>query len=200
MAAMPTGPQWWVSGRKGTLSPWAQAQVFALCKISEKKGVFLYDSDIAQEVFKVGGGHPSREAIRKLRDKFEADPDWHPGKVSDDAGQPGRPNLITPTHESALAKSAMTLKSKGIMPTASSVIAQCKKARLNPETGKPFTVNVILDVFKTRCYDHNPDQPWQHLPPNQKTALSPELKDAWAKWAQAPSKAATVYALPPRIP
>ena len=53
------------------MSPWAQAQVFALCKISEKKGVFLYDSDIAQEVFKVGGGHPSREAIRKLREKFE---------------------------------------------------------------------------------------------------------------------------------
>ena len=111
------------------MSPWAQAQVFALCKISEKKGVFFYDSDIAQEVFKVGGGHPSRDAIRKLREKFEADPDWHPGKVSDDAGQPGRPKVITPTQESALAKSAMTLKSKGIMPTASSVIAQCKKVQ-----------------------------------------------------------------------
>ena len=144
MAAMPTGPQWWVSGRKGTLSPWAQAQVFALCKISEKKGVFLYDSDIAQEVFKVGGGHPSREAIRKLREKFEADPDWHPGKVSDDAGQPGRPKVITPTQESALAKSAMTLKSKGIMPTASSVIAQCMNMDAMPCVGKHACIHVHL--------------------------------------------------------
>ena len=74
MAAMPTGPQWWVSGRKGTLSPWAQAQVFALCKISEKKGVFLYDSDIAQEVFKVGGGHP-------------------PGRPSESSGRSSRQTL-----------------------------------------------------------------------------------------------------------
>ena len=87
---------------------------------------------------KVGGGHPSNVAIRKLREKFEADPDWYPGKVSDDAGQPGRPKVISPTQESALAKSAMTLKSKGIVPTAASVIAQCKKASLNPETGEPF--------------------------------------------------------------
>ena len=82
----------------------------------------MYDSDIAQEVFKVGGGHPSREAIRKLREKFEADPDWHPGKVSDDAGQPGRPKAISPMQESALARSALTLKAKGIMLTAASVI------------------------------------------------------------------------------
>ena len=66
-------------------------------------GTFSYDSEIAQEVCKVGGGHPSKQAIRVLREKFEADPDWYPGKVSDDAGQPGRPQMITPTQESALA-------------------------------------------------------------------------------------------------
>ena len=164
------------------MSPWAQSQVFALCKVSDKKGIFWYDSEIALEVYKVGGGHPSKQAIRKLREKFETDPAWYPGKVSEDAGQPGRPKVITPVQEAALAKSAMVLKSKGIVPTAGSVIAQCKKASLNLETGEPFTAKVILEVFKTRCYDHNPDQPWQHLPPNQKTALSPDMKAARARW------------------
>ena len=79
----------------------------------------------------------------------------------------------------------MTLKAKGIVPTAASIITQCKKASLNPETGEPFTAKVILEVFKTRCYDHHPDQPWQHLPPNYKTALSPELKAARVVWAKA---------------
>ena len=64
------------------MSPWAQSQVFALCKISDKKGIFWYDTEIALEVYKVGGGHPSKQAIRKLREKFEADPAWYPGKVS----------------------------------------------------------------------------------------------------------------------
>ena len=183
MADLPTGPEWWVSGRAGTLSPWAQAQVVALCKVSDKKGIFWYDSEIALEVYKVGGGHPSKQAIRKLREKFEADPAWYPGKLSEDAGHPGRPKVIAPGHAAALAKSAMVLKSKGIVPTAGSVIAQCKKASLNPETGEPFTAKVILEVFKTRCYDHNPDMPWQHMPPNQKTALSPDMKAARARWA-----------------
>ena len=185
MASDPTGPEWWVAGRSGTLSPWAQSQVFALCKISEQKGIFWYDSEIAMQVYKVGGGHPSRQAIRTLREKFEADPEWYPGKVSADAGQPGRPKVISPIQESALAKSAMTLKTKGIVPSAASIIAQCKKASLNPETGEPFTAKVILEVFKTRCYDHHPDKPWQHLPPNYKTALSPELKAARVVWAKA---------------
>ena len=91
---------------------------------------------------------------------------------------------MSPTPDAALATSSMSLKPKGIVPTAASAVAQCKQASLNPETGEPFTVKVILEVCKTRCYGHNPDQPWQHLPPNQKTALSPELKAARAKWAK----------------
>ena len=51
----PRAPDWWVSGRTGTLSPWAQAQVFALCWVSAKLGVSYTDPDLALEVCKVGG-------------------------------------------------------------------------------------------------------------------------------------------------
>ena len=32
------GPTWWTSGAHGTLSPWAQAQVFAMHVLAKKKG------------------------------------------------------------------------------------------------------------------------------------------------------------------
>ena len=75
--------------RASTLSPWAQSQVFALCTVPDKKGIFLLDGEIALEVYKVGGGHPSKQAMRKLREQFEADPAWCAGKLSEGAGQPG---------------------------------------------------------------------------------------------------------------
>ena len=61
------GPERWVSGRTGTLSPWSQAKVFALVKISEKRGLDLADSEIAAEVEKVGGGVPADNTIRLWR-------------------------------------------------------------------------------------------------------------------------------------
>ncbi len=66
------------------------------------------------EVYKAGGGHPSKQAIRRLRDEFEADPAWNPGNLPEEARQPGRPKVITPVQEAALAKSAMALTSKGV--------------------------------------------------------------------------------------
>ena len=54
----PGSPEWWVGGREGTLSPWTLAKVWALVKISDKKGLELSDSDIASEVEKVGDGQP----------------------------------------------------------------------------------------------------------------------------------------------
>ena len=54
----PGSPEWWVGGREGTLSPWTLAKVWALVKISDKKGLELSASDIASEVEKVGGGQP----------------------------------------------------------------------------------------------------------------------------------------------
>ena len=184
MAGGPSGPAWWVSGRTGTLSPWSQALVFALCKVSAKLEVAYTDPELAQEVYKVGGGHPTRESIRLLRQRFEEDTCWYPGKVSEEAHQPGRHKVITPAQEHVIATSAMAMKARGVEPSVVSVVAHCPKATLNPETDRPFSAKVLLEVFKSRCYDEHPDKPWAHIAPNQKTALSPELQLARHQWAE----------------
>ena len=112
MEVAPIAPGWWVSGRKGALSPWSQAQDFALCKVSSKLGVPYTDPELALEVCKVGGGHPTKEAFRLLRNKFEEDAEWYPGKVSMDSQQPGRPKVITSAQENAIATSAMAMKAR----------------------------------------------------------------------------------------
>lgn len=63
------------------------------------------------------------------------------------------------------------------------MIAQCPQATLNPETDEPFTHKVILEVFRTRCHDGDPEQPWSYRTPKQKTALTPEHKELRHKWA-----------------
>ena len=50
---------------------------------------------------------------RRYREKFEADKDWYPGTETEDAESPGRPKVITPTQEHAIARSAMAMKEKG---------------------------------------------------------------------------------------
>ena len=55
----PKGPEWWTGGVTGYLSPWGQAQVYALVVMSDKFGLKLKDHQIAEHVTKVGGGHPS---------------------------------------------------------------------------------------------------------------------------------------------
>ena len=185
MPDVPTGPEWWVSGRQGTLSHWSQALVFAICNVADKMGAVYTDPELAQVVYKVGGGHPSREAIRLLRTRFDGDGGWYPGKVSEDAKPPGRPKVISAVQAHAVAHSAMAMKARGTEPTVEAVVAHCPRATLNPETAEPFTSKVILEVFRTRCYDDNPEQPWQHVTPNQKTALSPELQLVRHKWGEA---------------
>ena len=84
------GPEWWKGGKDGYLSPWAQSQVFALVKISQEHGPKLTDSDIAEKVWKVGGGHPSHACIAGWRKTFEKDPEWYPGKSEGQRKRPGR--------------------------------------------------------------------------------------------------------------
>ena len=67
--------QFWNSAREGTLTPWSLAKVWALHTVSEMKGIALQHVEIATMVTKVGGGHPSGEAIRQLRQQFAEDPE-----------------------------------------------------------------------------------------------------------------------------
>ena len=178
-------PEWWVSGRTGTLSPWSTSLVNALLIVSRKMGKQLSDPDIASQVTKVGGGHPGKDAIRQLRMKIDNDPAWHPGKEADDAGTPGRKRVITTQQENTIAASAKRMKANGIEPTAERVIARCKEATTNPETGKPFCHETILNVFRSKCYDKDPAFPWNHQPPKRKTALTEEQKVERCVWGQA---------------
>ena len=60
-------PGWWLSGRKGTLSRKSQLEVQAFLKVSKTMKLDLEDGWIAERVEKVGGGHPSKQAIQQLR-------------------------------------------------------------------------------------------------------------------------------------
>ena len=92
--------------------------------------------------------------------------------------------MITKAQENAIAKSAMTMKKKGLVPSVSAVIASCPAATLNPDTQEPFTAKVILEVFKSKCYDTCPQVPWSYTNPKNKTALSPEVKTMRVEWCK----------------
>ena len=64
----------WKCGKKGYLSPLEQVKAWALSEAGKDP------AEIAEKVVKIGGGHPSREAIRQLLDRIDEDPDWYPGK------------------------------------------------------------------------------------------------------------------------
>ena len=73
----------WKEGRDGALSPLEQMRACALRTaqrdIGGDKAVNL--EKIADRVTKVGGGHPTREAIRQFLERVDADPEWYPGKT-----------------------------------------------------------------------------------------------------------------------
>jgi hypothetical protein len=133
-------------------------------------------------VGKTKGRRVGKKNHRIYREKFEADAEWYPGKPDEDAKAPGRKKVITKAQENAIASSAMAMKERGLVPSVSAIIAQCPKATLNPETEEPFTAKVILEVFRSSCYDKDPEHPWSYQNPKHKTALTPELEALRAKW------------------
>ena len=80
--AMASLERLWKEGRDGALSPLEQKRAWALRTaqrdIGGDKAVNL--EKIADRVTKVGGGHPTREAIRQFLERVDADPEWYPGK------------------------------------------------------------------------------------------------------------------------
>ena len=78
----------------------------------------------------------------------------------------------------------MNMKEKGLVPSVSAVIAARPTATLNPETQEPFTAKVILEVFRSKCYDTSPQVPWSYTNPKNKTALSPEVKTMRWDWVK----------------
>ena len=174
----------WASGKKGSLSPWSQSLVAALLKLKDSKKLDLCYTDIAKHVSKVGGGHPSKQAVAYLHARIQEDKKWYPGKEKEDAQKRGPKVKFSSKQKAVLAQCAMALKKAGMEPTVARVIAKCPSAASNPATGSPFTCPTISKVFKTMCYDKKPSKPWEFSSPYQKTALPEAViaqRLAWAK-------------------
>jgi hypothetical protein len=179
------GPEWWVSGKEGSLAPWAQAKAWALMTVSKTKRLELSDGDIAEQVTKVGGGHPTKQGIAKLRANIEADPSWHPGKVSESAKKRGPKAKLTDQKKKAIARSAMALKASGVEPSVAGVVEKCPALTLNPATQEAFTDKYILEVFRSHCFDPGSTVCWDHDNPLSKTALPDFLQAARNTWGKA---------------
>ena len=75
----------WKEGRDGALSPLEQMRAWALREAQKDLGgeEVVNHQKIADRVTKMGGGHPSREAIRKFLDSVDEDSEsYHIGSMS----------------------------------------------------------------------------------------------------------------------
>jgi len=153
--------------------------------MSEKFDFAISQEDMAKSVTKIGGGHPGQPTISALLSAIDSDPEWYPGKNMDEKDHGGRPPLFTPQMKQAVANAAMALKREGFEPTANAVAERCPIAATNPETGEAFSDKVIHEVFGSRCFDDGAEEPWGHMEPYHKTALSPEAKMLRLKYSVA---------------
>ena len=180
---MTSPSDFWLKGRAGTLSRKAQSQVWALAWASNEHALGLTQDDIAQEVEKIGGGHPTQRTISNLLRATDEDAEWYPGKGMDEKPKGGAPKKFKPQMQQAVANSAMAIKREGYEPSAPAVIERCPVATTNPATGFPFGEKLIHETFRTKCYDDGASHPWGHIVPYSKTALSPQSQEIRYKWA-----------------
>ena len=182
--------QLWKSRREGSLCPLEQLRALAFRDVykahpeavPEQGGLPALNSTIAGKLTLVGGGHPSKEAVRQLFERIDGDKDWYPGKRA--AATYGPKPALSATARRNIAQSAMALKAAGVEPTYRNVVANCPKATLNPATGEPVSKKRISEVMKTGCYDHDPDRPWKHQKKLSRKALPVDVREKRVEWAQ----------------
>lgn len=150
------------------LKAWAYRDVFL--ETGEKEhGLY---AKISTKLTKVGGGNPTREAVRALLGKMDEDPHWYPGKRYGKK-RPGPAPALNPTKRQCVAKSAMALKKRGGEPTFALVVGACPNATVNTSTGMPVDKKIIYSIFRDDCYDETPDKTWDHRARLSRTALTP---------------------------
>ena len=88
----------------------ALAQARALLCVSGKCGLGLSDGQIAEQLPKAGGGHPTKQSIQQLRLTIASDPLWFPGKAKPGAQKRGRKPKLTEAKRIRIAKSDTSLK------------------------------------------------------------------------------------------
>ena len=181
----PSGPAWWTSGKQGHLSVWSQSLLWALIRVNDELDLEMEDAQLASFVTKVGGGHPLKASIGKWRRRIDVDPEWYPGKTSDvECEKPGPKPLMDEQSKRSIAQCAMQVKNIDKKEPSAALMKELRPvATLNPQTGEAFTDKVILEVFKTRCYDEGSSIPWSQEHPLQKTALPDFLIEWRAEWA-----------------
>ena len=118
--------------KKGSLSPWSQAVIVALLKMKKKHFVDMSFSDIAGEVTKVGGEHPSKQAVAELATNVAKDDQWYPGKVAADAKKRGPKKKFTRAKQLQVAKAAMAPKRSGAEVSVGAMLARTPNAATNP--------------------------------------------------------------------
>ena len=119
----------------GRLPPVEQAKPWALREVLRKRGddVLQY-AWMAGQVKLVGGGHPTRQAMKKCFDRVDTDKELYPGRRW--PGQ-GRPLQLTKQTRTIVARSAMALKRRKLEPNYANVVAQCPVASANLAQGVP---------------------------------------------------------------
>ena len=172
----------WLGGRPGELSALAEARAWALreCWRDQHESDYGMLSYIAERIEKTGGGNPSKEAVRQLLGRIDADKQWHPGKVSS-AKRNGPLPVLRAAKRRAVATSAESLKKSGQEPTYARIVAQCPDATRNPKTGAPVDKKAVYAVLRQDCFDEGADEPWEHKARYSKAALTPGMmKKRWA--------------------
>ncbi len=87
----------WEAGAEGTLPPREQAKLWGLrCAL----GILGQDTDqyeqMRSHVELVGGGHPSRQAVRQFFARVDSADHWYPGMRPQQAG---RPTVLSVLHQ-----------------------------------------------------------------------------------------------------
>ena len=170
----------------GELPPWEIAKAFAFYTVLNAAAEQLdipaadlvgerVDEYIAKQISKQGGGHPAPRQVRRVIARCQ-DPEWYPGKRTEARKGAGRPPMYSEYQEQEVARVAMDLKRKLIVPTPRRVRCRLERSSRNPETGAPMSKWKVNQIFQMRCYDENEDDPWQWLPCASQDALPEELK------------------------
>ena len=172
----------WQEGKAGSLSPSAQAKAWAYREVWREEGKSLHglNEHVAARVYKVKqpgqrAKHPSGVAIAQLYNRIDEDPDWFPGKNAAQNG--GRKRALSAQQANAIATSAMALKERRVEPTFPLIAGLCPNAVLNPTTGEAVHPDRVYEVFKTKCHDGDPNEPWKHQARLSKKALTDEQKN-----------------------
>ena len=154
--------QAWLEGCTGHLSAMSEAKAWALREVwrSEHDSDWGLASFVAARVTKVGGGAPQVPAISKFFKKIDQDPEWFPGKSYQT--QFGPKPALSGQAKIAIAHAAMSMKKRKIEPTLPWIAAVCPQAVISPTTGTPVGKKRAYAVFRTLCYDEDPDHPWSH--------------------------------------